>query len=184
MIDKLNDPLLQSAVETVAALMAVSAVTAPKTKGEDYVLLRVLTGESVQELARRMDEYGRLTGRINFDRDARGVAASAAVLLAGLRLPATAGLNCGACGYDLCDQLTAADRPAPSAEFNGPFCAYRLLDLGIALGSAVKTAGLLNVDNRIMYRLGAVARHARLVDWDFAIGAPLSVSSKSIFFDR
>ncbi len=56
--------------------------------------------------------------------------------------------------------------------------------MGIALGSAVKTASMLNVDNRIMYRVGAVARAMDLVDWDFVMGIPLSVTGKSIYFDR
>jgi uncharacterized ferredoxin-like protein len=56
--------------------------------------------------------------------------------------------------------------------------------MGIALGSAVKIASLLNVDNRIMYRIGAAARHSGLVDWDFVMGIPLSVTGKSIYFDR
>ena len=66
----------------------------------------------------------------------------------------------------------------------GPVCAFRLLDMGIALGSAVKTASLLNVDNRIMYRIGVVARLIRIVDWDFVMGIPLSATGKNIFFDR
>ncbi len=56
--------------------------------------------------------------------------------------------------------------------------------MGIALGSAVETASLLNIDNRIMYRSGVVARGMNLVDWDFVMGIPLSVSGKNIFFDR
>jgi uncharacterized ferredoxin-like protein len=56
--------------------------------------------------------------------------------------------------------------------------------MGIALGSAVKTASLLNIDNRIMYRAGVVARKMNLVDWDFVMGIPLSVSGKNIYFDR
>ena len=58
------------------------------------------------------------------------------------------------------------------------------LDMGIALGSAVKIAGLMNVDNRIMYRIGVVAREMKLVDADFVMGIPLSVTGKSIYFDR
>jgi uncharacterized ferredoxin-like protein len=69
-------------------------------------------------------------------------------------------------------------------EFLGPWCAFRLLDMGIALGSAVKTASLLNVDNRIMYRIGTVARRVGLVDWDYVMGIPLSASGKNVFFDR
>jgi uncharacterized ferredoxin-like protein len=56
--------------------------------------------------------------------------------------------------------------------------------MGIALGSAVKTASMLNVDNRIMYRIGTVARETKVVDWDFVMGIPLAASGKNIFFDR
>jgi uncharacterized ferredoxin-like protein len=56
--------------------------------------------------------------------------------------------------------------------------------MGIALGSAVKTAGILNVDNRIMYRAGVVAREMDLIDADFVMGIPLSATGKSIYFDR
>jgi uncharacterized ferredoxin-like protein len=56
--------------------------------------------------------------------------------------------------------------------------------MGIALGSAVKTAGMLNVDNRIMYRVGVAVREMGLVDWEFVMGIPLSVTGKSIYFDR
>ena len=61
----------------------------------------------------------------------------------------------------------------------GPQCAIRLLDLGIALGSAVKTAGLLNVDNRIMYRAGVVARRLGRIDADVVMGIPLSVTARA-----
>jgi len=54
----------------------------------------------------------------------------------------------------------------------------------IALGSAAKTAGLLNIDNRIMYTIGAAARKLKLLDADVVIGFPLSVTGKSPYFDR
>jgi uncharacterized ferredoxin-like protein len=57
-------------------------------------------------------------------------------------------------------------------------------DLGIALGSAVKTASIHNVDNRIMYRIGVVARKMGLMSSDTIIGVPLSATGKSPFFDR
>ena len=90
--------------------------------------------------------------------------------------------NCGACGYPDC--ATLAKQKKKSVEFTGPICSFRLLDMGIALGSAVKTASMLNVDNRIMYRVGAVVREMKLVDWEFVMGIPLSVTGKSIYFDR
>ena len=49
---------------------------------------------------------------------------------------------------------------------------------------ALKTADILNVDNRIMYRIGVAARKLKLIDADFVMGIPLSVSGKNIYFDR
>jgi uncharacterized ferredoxin-like protein len=178
----LKNTLIQDAVNTVCQMMTIAAITAPKAKGEDFVAVKTLTGDEVQALAEAMAAYGARSGKGNFDRDGGNVARSDAVVLFGLKAPNTCGLNCGACGYDLCDELLG--QPRAAGEFSGPFCAYRLLDLGIALGSAVKTAGLLNVDNRIMYRIGVAARQLGLVDWEFAIGVPLSVTGKSIYFDR
>ena len=173
---------IQRTVETVAQMMAVSAITAPKTKGENFVEVKILTGEALKGLSEGMEAYGHKTGKKNFNRDGLNVANSDAVVLIGLKEPNTSGLDCGACGYETCAELLSASRA--QGEFSGPFCAYRVLDMGIALGSAVKTAGLFNVDNRIMYRVGAVARELRLVDWEYVIGIPLSVSGKSIYFDR
>lgn len=53
-----------------------------------------------------------------------------------------------------------------------------------AAGSAVKTASMLNVDNRIMYRIGVVAKKMGLCEDEVVVGIPLSVSGKSIYFDR
>ena len=169
-----------NAIHTVADLMAVAARTAPKSAGQDYVVIKVIEGDECQRLADEMLKYGEATGKKNFDRDGRNVAASAAVVLIGIKDGKSLGLNCGACGFDTCAERTQTEH----GEFAGPQCAYRLLDMGIALGSAVKMAGMLNVDNRIMYRAGVVARQLGMVDWDFVMGIPLSVSGKSIYFDR
>lgn len=168
------------AIRTVADLMAVAARTAPKSAGQDYVVLKVIEGDECQRLADEMIRYGEETGKPNFDRDGRNVAASAAMLLVGIKDAKSLGLNCGACGFDACAERV----PAEHGEFVGPQCAFRLLDMGIALGSAAKMAGLLNVDNRIMYRAGVVARKMGLINADFVMGIPLSATGKSIYFDR
>ena len=169
-------------VEMVAQLMAISATTAPKSKGENFVTTRVLKGKVLRELADAMMAYGQRTKKKDFDRDSKNVAASDAVLLVGIKRPGVLGLDCGACGFADCK--TFQQQKKQSSEFIGPTCAFRLLDMGIALGSAVKTASMLNVDNRIMYRVGAVVREMELVDWEFVVGIPLSVTGKSIYFDR
>ncbi len=166
-------------LKTVAELMVISARTAPKSRGEDFVVTKVIEGEDLQRLAEAMVAFGRRTGKANFDRDAESVRRSAAVVLIGLKDAKPVGLNCGACGFERCLKPNTHE-----GEFRGPQCAYRLLDMGIALGSAAKTASLLNVDNRIMYRAGVVAREMGLIDADFVMGIPISATGKNIYFDR
>ena len=169
-------------VEMVAQLMAISATTAPKSKGENFVHTKLLKGEIIKELGDAMLAFGERTKKKDFDRDSKNVAQSEAVLLIGIKKATVLGLDCAACGFSDCKTLQKQKKV--SGEFAGPTCAFRLLDMGIALGSAVKMASMLNVDNRIMYRIGVVAREMAIVDWDYVMGIPLSVTGKSIYFDR
>jgi uncharacterized ferredoxin-like protein len=69
--------------------------------------------------------------------------------------------------------------------YGGPNCAIKLTDLGIAVGSAVKTASLLNLDNRVMYTAGVAALGLGLLpDCTVGYGVPVSATGKSIYFDR
>jgi uncharacterized ferredoxin-like protein len=167
-----------SALDTVADLMEIAAITAPKTKGQDFVVVKTLRGADIENLKKGMIEYGEQK-KSNWSRDANNVGDSSAVVLIGIKDADVADLNCAACGEETCILINTID-----GEFKGPQCALRVLDMGIALGSAVKTAGMLNVDNRIMYRAGAAARQLGLIEADFVMGIPLSVSGKSIYFDR
>ncbi len=168
-------------VKLIADMMGVAARTAPKTKGEDFVAIEVIEGDAVAKLADAMDAYGKEAGKRNFDRDARGVRESPAVVLIGIKDATRVGLNCGACGWSECAKMPD---PVEGPEFSGPHCAYRLLDMGIALGSAAKTAGLHSVDSRMMYRAGVAARRLGLIDADVVIGLPISATGKNIYFDR
>ena len=90
------------------------------------------------------------------------------------------GLDCGACGFDQCSKCQTHKGP----EFDGPQCALHILDMGIAIGSAVKAAAILGIDNRIMYRIGVVAKKAGFIEASFVMGIPFSVTGKNIYFDR
>jgi hypothetical protein len=50
--------------------------------------------------------------------------------------------------------------------------------------SAVKLASELNIDNRIMYTIGAAAKKIGLMDSDVIFSIPLSTTGKSPYFDR
>jgi len=167
-------------IKEVAKLMAIAARTAPKAVGKDFLQVKIIEGDGIMKLADAMVTFGNEAGRKGFDRDARGVKNSAAVILIGMKDAEPVGLNCGACGLNSCDEL----KPEEKREFKGPQCSFRILDLGIALGSAVKMASLFNVDNRIMYRVGTAAREAGFMDSDLVVGIPLSATGKNIYFDR
>ncbi len=175
-------------IEIGASLMAVSSRTAPKTRGIDSVKTLVLTGSDLEPLAAAMEKKGeeKSTKLPMFKRDADNVRNSTAVFLIGvsrepkrMELP----LNCGACGYKTCKDLLAAGGRR-GEDFTGPMCIFQAVDLGIALGSAVKLAAELNIDNRMMYSVGAAAKKLNLLDSDLIVGIPLSARGKNLYFDR
>ncbi|WP_027365480.1 ferredoxin domain-containing protein [Desulfotruncus alcoholivorax] len=171
---------MDNALALVAELMAVAAKTAPKCLGQDYLDIKIVSGNQLNLLADEMEKYGKENGKVNFERDAANVRNSVAVVFVALKENQPLGLNCGACGASKCAELKSGEGP----EFVGPLCAWRVMDVGIAIGSAAKTAGLLNVDNRVMYRPAVVARKIGLVQGDFVCAIPISATSKNIYFDR
>ena len=176
----MDNDFTQIAIRAVE-YMTIAAKTAPKTSGKDYIGIKIVTGEELDKLAEAMVEFGVQHNKQNFDRDGGNVKNSDAVLLLSLDNAAKpAGLNCGACGKTFCTDL----QPEEGPEFMGPLCAWRLIDLGIALGSAVKTASIFNLDNRIMYRVGVVARKMGLVEGQIVVGILVSVTGKNLYFDR
>ncbi|MCG0275565.1 MAG: DUF2148 domain-containing protein [Thermosediminibacteraceae bacterium] len=172
---------MKDAVMMAAQLMAIAARTAPKAGGKDNIKVKIVEGDELKKIAAEMYAYGEKTKKVNFDRDGKNVEDSDAVMLISLSEAKPMGLNCGACGFPDCSKLP---EPKEGPEFAGPICAWKLIDLGIAVGSAVKTASILNVDNRIMYRIGVVARDLGLIDGEVVIGIPLSATGKNIYFDR
>jgi len=168
-------------VRFVGELMEVSARTAPKAAGEDYIEATLLSESERIALGDEMIRIGKERGIYGFERDGQNVLAADAVVLIGLLPHKGVGLNCGACGYPTCKEF---NERSMSGDFKGPNCVIRALDLGIALGSAAKQAGEMNVDNRIMYRIGVAARRLGIGASNVSHGIPLSASGKNIFFDR
>jgi uncharacterized ferredoxin-like protein len=64
-------------------------------------------------------------------------------------------------------------------------CFFNANDLGIAIGSATSLAADFRVDSRVMFSVGqAVLSLNLLPECSMVLALPLSVSGKSIFFDR
>jgi len=165
-------------------LMLISARTAPKSGGVDDILTAIVVGREKEALAEEMNKIAEERKLEGFKRDAKNLRDSEAAVLIGVRGTKSFKINCGACGYATCSEFDEAQKKA-GRDFMGPTCIFKALDLGIALGSAVKTASLLNVDNRIMYRIGTAARRLNLLpEATVIMGIPISAKGKNIYFDR
>lgn len=172
-----SEQMEMQAILATAARMCAAARTAPKAKGADNILTLVLTGEEKDDLADKMREIA-ATGNPAvqfFLRDAANVDRAQAVVLIGAR-PARAGLKvCGFCGFESCEAAGKA----------GARCAFNMIDLGIAIGSAASVAADDRVDSRVMYSLGKAAQEMGYADFDVVWeGIPIAVYAKSPFFDR
>jgi len=173
----------QGVMET-ANLMLVSARTAPKSGGVDDILTAMVYGEEKEAIATEMDKLATERNIAGFKRDAQNVRNSEVIVLVGVRGTRKYGLNCGACGYISCEEFEKATHRL-GQDFEGATCVFKALDLGIAIGSAVKTASMFNVDNRIMYRVGTTAKRLNYIpEASTIMGIPLSAKGKNVFFDR
>jgi len=171
----------------VVNLMAASARTAPKAGGKDFLEIIVITDvNKLGKIANTMKKYApKSTNEAFWLRDASNIEKSDALLLIGLTKPVTAGYDCGGCGYSTCAEFEK-NRHMQKKEmgYTGPHCIMRMMDIGVALSSAAKTASLLNIDNRVQQRVGAAARALGYITSEVVMGIPVSIKGKSIYFDR
>ena len=169
--------LEKEAVLEIGRLMAAAARTSPKGKGADTITTALLTGADKDRVAKRMEVIAASEDIPFFQRDANNINQVPAVLVIGTSFKPLGVPYCGDCGYENCQECIK--------EGNGR-CNFNVIDLGIALGSAVSVAALHHVDNRIMFSFGKTALEMGLLPAavKIAYGIPLSVSSKNIFFDR
>jgi len=166
----------KTAALNVAHQMVAAAKTAPKGCGTDKIIAFILDGEEKYQLCEEMKKMAALPDSGFFERDANNVNSSHCVVLIGV-LNVPLGLTtCGFCGFPNCAASVKA----------GSLCAFNTTDLGIALGSAVSIATDNRIDNRIMFSIGKAALSLGFFEKDvnIAYGIPLSIGSKSIFFDR
>lgn len=175
MIQLREDAAREAAME-IAKKMLTAAMTAPKGCGEDKIEAAILTGKDKEVLAGHMRDIAKETGEDFYARDAGNVDNSFCVVLLWTRDEPILLTNCGLCGFEDC----AKNREA------GAVCAFNVTDLGIAVGSAVSIAADNRMDNRVMFSAGKGALRMGIFDSSVSIcyGIPLSVSSKSVFFDR
>jgi uncharacterized ferredoxin-like protein len=190
------DALRADTVRQVAKLMAAAAVTAPKSGGMLFLQGKHLFVETVivddrptlSSLSAWMRARGKERRETIWFRDADVADAIDAVLFVGLADWYPPNYDCGACGYATCAEFlhaTAALRAESNElEFVGPQCNLRDIDLGIAVGSAAKTAAIHSIDCRCQTRIAVAARKLGIIRADIAVALSLSLTHKAVGFDR
>lgn len=168
------------AIINLAKMLLISARTSPKSKGLDTIHTALVTGPEKDKIAEKMRSLASKEGD-NWYRDAKNIDNSPVVVLIGVQGIPIDLMSCGLCGFKTCDELTKVRKTQDPV----PCCAFKLMDLGIALGSSAKSASTHNLDSRIMYRPGKAAKElGYLQDVDIVVAIPLSASGKNIYFDR
>ena len=89
-----------------------------------------------------------------------------------------------AIGKALTMEMVLNDRRLSAEEAKRFGLVNRVAPVESYLDEAVKLASEFNIDNRMMYTIGAVVQKLGLLDADIIIGVPLSATGKSIYFDR
>lgn len=173
----------QGVLET-ANLMVVAARTAPKSGGVDDLFTAVIVGQEIGFLADDMEKMGAERNVKEWGQQAPEVRNSDAIVLIGVKGTKRYITNCGACGYGSCNEFEKAEKKLRQ-DFEGPTCIFKALDLGVAVCSAAKVASILNVDNRIFYRIGAAAKRLHYMpEASIIMGLALSAKGKNPYFDR
>ena len=190
------EALRTDTVRQVAKLMAASAITAPKSGGQLFLQGKHLFVETVivddhntlQRLAGWLRSRGKERREAIWFRDADVAEAIDAVLFVGLAEWYPPNYDCGACGYATCAEFLHGTKSlrddSAELEFVGPTCNLRDIDLGIAVGSAAKTAAIHSIDCRCQTRIAVAARKLGIIHADVAVGLSLSLTHKAVGFTR
>ena len=190
------DDLRVETVVQVAKLMAASAITAPRSGGQlmlkgkpNFFETTIIDDrETLSALSQWMRRRGKERRENIWFRDAEVADAIDAVLFIGLKDWYPPNYDCGACGFATCAEFLHATKKirndSNELEFKGPTCNLRDIDLGVAVGSAAKTAAIHSVDCRCQTRIAVAARKLGIIDSDLALGLSLSLMQKAVGFDR
>ncbi|CEP68720.1 Protein of unknown function DUF2148 [Moorella glycerini] len=186
----------KGAINMVLNLMSLAARTAPKSFGMDCLKLSITSEEERLKIAAMMRTIGEQKSaaitnenksksvKLDWNSDAEAIEKADGLLLLGIQGRKTPGVNCGGCGFLTCSEMLKAPR-MEGKDFPGPLCMYRVIDIGIAVSSAVAVAAHHFLDNRIFQKVGIAALKLGYFNgYAPVLGIGVSSSGKNVFFDR
>jgi len=200
-----QDLARKEVVVGAAKLVAAAAMTSPRGGGIDQVEVEIVYGEEEQEaLAKKVEALGRSrknkVWRNRLFSEAVMVREADAIVLIGNYRAADSPLDagCGLCtGKPNCDDLYAKrtlkggaiidlvdEEPDPEKLFNGPFCGFKVMDHGHAVGSALLAAKNLYIDASPLFSVSAAAvQLGYCPKSQFVVAVLLAARNKNPFAD-
>jgi hypothetical protein len=190
------EELRAGTIRQIAQLMAAAAITAPKSGGQLFLAGKPNFMETViaEDPGTRRDLAAWMRAR---GRERRERTGSVTPKPPKRSTPSCSSACCQAGTSPTTTAAPAVTPPAPNSsttktlrsqsadlEFTGPVCNLRDIDLGIAVGSAAKTAAIHSIDCRCQTRVAAAARKLDLIQADHAVALSLSMTHKAVGFDR
>lgn len=163
-------------VLSTAKAMAVAARTAPKARGIDNLVIRILDKEDIKKVSEQLKKDYESTNAEFLLRDSENILSAPYMLLVATKV-SVLGLDCAYCGFKTCEEKVKAGKNIP--------CFFNSEDLGLAIGSACSVAQDRKVDSRVMFSAGSAATRAGFVDDCVqCLAISLSATAKNPFFDR
>ncbi len=161
-------------VETdiVAKLMAISAVNTHREDMPSRLDVTVLDEAEREILVEEMFQMAEKNDDEIYSQMGESIRNSKDLILVGLDDDTTLGLDCQACGFSSCEELSKIRK---EDIFEGPNCVFRVIDLGIAVGSALRTANVHNVKGEVMIKGGIAAKRVGLSTSRVVLAVPIYI---------
>ncbi len=159
--------------EIVSNLVKIAAERSPKFFGEkiEIVLLDEAEKEMLaEEMFQLSDEYEDELYSLEGDY----IESSDEIILIGLENHEPFNIDCRGCGYENCEEFQKAEEKTKIYE--GPNCAFGLLDLGMAIGHAWNTIEDYNLEPDISVKGGLAAKHLGLMESRVALAVTINTA--------
>ncbi len=159
-------------MDNITDLMAISAKSAPKVEGISNLEIAILDDAEKEILAEEMFQLADEFNDESYSSLGINIESAERIMLIGLEDPSSIGLDCKACGFKDCAEF---DEKSQKGIFEGPNCIFKVLDLGIALGSALKTAMMHNVRADVIIKGGLAAKDIGLSSSTVCLAIPVTL---------
>lgn len=158
--------------DIVANLMTVSAKADHRPNDNSKIEIMVLDDAQKEILVEELFQMADDTGDDNYSDLGESIREMGKLVLIGLDDETPLGLDCGACGFSSCEAMSKENI---SDIFEGPSCAHRLLDMGIAVGDAIRTAEIHGVRSYAIIEAGLAAKRVGLSTSRISLIVPVNV---------